>query len=66
MPELRLPLDPGVRRDLDDLADAQGRTPEEVALDAVRAHLRQEGTRVRGVAGEPAREHADLLRRLGE
>ncbi|MGW3988299.1 hypothetical protein [Streptomyces sp. NPDC004830] len=66
MSELRLPLDPGLRRALDDLADARGRTPEEVALDAVRAHLRQEEAHVRGVAEELARDHADLLRRLGE
>ena len=66
MSELRLPLDPGLRRALDDLADAQGRPPEEVALDAVRAHLRHEETHVLAVAEELARDHADLMRRLGE
>ncbi|MBB4714882.1 MULTISPECIES: hypothetical protein [Streptomyces] len=63
---LDLPLDPGLRTALDDLADAQGRTPEEVALHAVRGYLSQEGARVRTVAEGLARHHADLLRRLGE
>jgi predicted transcriptional regulator len=66
MSDLLLPLDAALRQALDDLADAQGRTPEEVALHAVRGYLRQEGAQVRGVAAALAREHADLLRRLGE
>ncbi|MER5830239.1 hypothetical protein ABT116_05290 [Streptomyces sp. NPDC002130] len=66
MSELLLPLDPALRTALDDLADAQGRTPEEVALHAVRGYLRQESGRVRAVAEGLARQHADLLRRLGE
>ncbi|MEV3971005.1 hypothetical protein AB0K68_23085 [Streptomyces sp. NPDC050698] len=66
MSQLVLSLDPALRAALDDIADAQGRTPEEVALAAVRAHLRQEDGRVRAVAEGLARHHADLLRRLGE
>ncbi|MFF8399251.1 CopG family ribbon-helix-helix protein [Streptomyces sp. NPDC016172] len=66
MSHLDLPLDPALRTALDDLADAQGRTPEELALEAVRGYLRQEDGRVRAVAEGLARHHADLLRRLGE
>ncbi|WP_298568356.1 hypothetical protein [Streptomyces luteogriseus] len=66
MSHLDLPLDPALRTALDDLADAQGRTPEEVALHAVRAYLSQEGARVRAVAERLAHHHSDLLRRLGE
>ncbi|WP_329217800.1 hypothetical protein OG352_16585 [Streptomyces sp. NBC_01485] len=63
---LALPLDPGLRHALDDLADATGRRPEDVALDAVRAGLRVEEARVRAVAERLAGAHAGLLRRLGE
>ncbi|GAA2535968.1 hypothetical protein GCM10010423_36010 [Streptomyces levis] len=42
------------------------RTPEAVVLEALRGYLRQEGGRVRVVAEGLARDHADLLRRLGE
>lgn len=66
MSHLDLPLDPAVRTALDDLADAQGRTPEEVVLRAVRGYLSLEGARVRAVAEGLARHHVDLLRRLGE
>ncbi|MFC8142279.1 CopG family ribbon-helix-helix protein [Streptomyces paradoxus] len=66
MSRLDLPLDPALRTALDDLADAQGRTPEEVALHAVRGYLGQEGARVRAVAEGLAHHHAELLRRLGE
>ncbi|MGW7408296.1 hypothetical protein ACWGI9_32175 [Streptomyces sp. NPDC054833] len=65
-PELTLPLDPVTRQALDDLADAQGRTPEDVALDAVRRHLHDEENAVRVVAERLAGAHAELLRRLGE
>ncbi|MEU6067309.1 MULTISPECIES: hypothetical protein [Streptomyces] len=65
-PELTLTLDPATRQALDDLADAQGRTPQDVALDAVRRHLHDEELAVRAVAGRLAGAHADLLRRLGE
>ncbi|MGW0757603.1 hypothetical protein ACWD1Y_14110 [Streptomyces sp. NPDC002814] len=66
MRELTLLLDPDTRQALDDLADASGRTPQDVGCDAVRRYLRQEGAMVRSVAERIAREHADLLRRLGE
>ncbi|MFD8232806.1 hypothetical protein ACFV20_13095 [Streptomyces sp. NPDC059696] len=66
MSEILLPLDPALRTALDDLADARGCAPEDVVLDAVRGHLRQETGRVRAVADGLARHHADLLRRLGE
>ncbi|MFE0510449.1 hypothetical protein [Streptomyces sp. NPDC058964] len=65
-PEPTLRLDPATRQALDDLADAQGRTPEDVALDAVHRYLRQEGAAVLAVAERLAGAHADLLRRLGE
>ncbi|MEW2613744.1 hypothetical protein AB0937_26845 [Streptomyces sp. NPDC047880] len=65
MSEILLPLDPALRAALDDLADAQGRAPEDVTLDAVRGYLRQETGRVRTVAEGLALRHADLLRRLG-
>ncbi|MCX4762498.1 hypothetical protein OG562_16240 [Streptomyces sp. NBC_01275] len=63
---LTLPLAPALRHALDDLADATGRRPEDVALDAVRARLGEEEARVRGAAERLAVAHADLLRRLGE
>ncbi|MFD6322793.1 hypothetical protein ACFWOL_07920 [Streptomyces sp. NPDC058442] len=66
MSELVLHLDPVVRQALHDLADAQDRTPEDVAQEAVRKHLHEEGRLVRAVAEHIAREHAELLRRLGE
>ncbi|MER5840992.1 hypothetical protein [Streptomyces prasinus] len=66
MSEFVLHLDPAVRQALHDLADAQDRTPEDVAQEAVRKHLHEEGRLVRAVAERIAREHADLLRRLGE
>ncbi|MFI9613738.1 hypothetical protein ACIHCM_19070 [Streptomyces sp. NPDC052023] len=66
MRELTLPLPDDLRRALDDLADACGRRPEDIALDAVRAHLRDEGALVRAAAERLASAHADLLRRLGE
>ncbi|GGL72026.1 hypothetical protein GCM10010129_14570 [Streptomyces fumigatiscleroticus] len=66
MSGLTLALEPGLRQALDDLADAQDRTPEEVAREAVHRYLREEGLRVRAVAERLAAAHADLLRRLGE
>ncbi|MFI1033524.1 hypothetical protein [Streptomyces sp. NPDC020951] len=65
-PPLLLPLDPGLHQALADLADAVGRTPEDIALDAVRTCLREEEARVRVAAERLAGAHADLLRRLGE
>ncbi|MCF3182060.1 hypothetical protein IPZ70_19230 [Streptomyces polychromogenes] len=49
-----------------DLADASGATPEELALAAVREHLRRERERVGAVAERLALLHAPLLKRLGE
>ncbi|WP_371678357.1 hypothetical protein [Streptomyces sp. NBC_01276] len=65
MYELALPLTDAERADLSDLADATGRTPEELALDAVREHLRAERERVGEAAARLARAHAPLLERLG-
>ncbi|MFE9772892.1 hypothetical protein ACFYOV_14645 [Streptomyces sp. NPDC005931] len=66
MSEFLLHLDPALARRLHDLADAQDRTPEDVAREAVRRHVGEEAGAVRAVAGRLAREHAELLRRLGE
>ncbi|MEV5914434.1 hypothetical protein ACWEGX_34830 [Streptomyces chartreusis] len=66
MNELVLHLDPAARRELDDLADATGRLPEDIALDAVLDRLAGESSTVRGTAQSLAGAHADLLRRLGE
>ncbi|MET8446993.1 hypothetical protein [Streptomyces sp. NPDC005209] len=66
MHRLTLPLDPATRQTLDDLADAQGRAPEELVLEAVRRYLIEEGLVVRAAAERLAGAHADLLRRLGE
>ncbi|MCZ4609100.1 hypothetical protein ACOAKG_16685 [Streptomyces sp. JL3001] len=66
MNELVLHLDPAARRELDDLADATGRLPEDIALDAVLDRLARESSAVRGTAESLAGAHADLLRRLGE
>lgn len=54
------------RAELADLADATGQTPEECALGAVRGHLRAERERVGEAAARLARQHATLLKRLGE
>ncbi|MEV6529187.1 hypothetical protein AB0M86_06265 [Streptomyces sp. NPDC051639] len=64
--ELPLRLAPGLARDLADLADARDQLPEEVAVDAVRRYLRDEGEHVRSLATRLAEDHAGLLRRLGE
>ncbi|UUU22505.1 hypothetical protein [Streptomyces sp. DSM 40750] len=66
MTEITLHLDPVRHRALADLADAQGRKPEEVAGEAVKAYLRSEGAVVRRQAERLAGEHSELLRRLGE
>lgn len=66
MHELTLPLTVDLRQAVDDLADACGRPPEDIARDAVRAYLRAEGAAVRAAAERLASAHADLLRRLGE
>ncbi|WP_345036670.1 hypothetical protein [Streptomyces sannanensis] len=51
---------------LADLADAQGRTTDGVAQEAVRRYLRVEAAMVRAAAMRLALHHAPLLRRLGE
>ncbi|MEU6090633.1 hypothetical protein ABZ865_28255 [Streptomyces sp. NPDC047085] len=66
MDDLILRLDTAVRRELDDLADATGRLPEDIALDAVLQCLARESSPVRVTAESLAGAHADLLRRLGE
>ncbi|MFD4523097.1 hypothetical protein ACFWP7_03990 [Streptomyces sp. NPDC058470] len=63
---MELRLHPALERALADLADAQDRLPEEVAREAVRRYLRDEGAVVRSLATRLAAEHAELLRRLGE
>ncbi|MEU6549666.1 hypothetical protein ABZ915_05145 [Streptomyces sp. NPDC046915] len=66
MHQLTVSLDPATRQALDDLADAQDRSAEEVVLEAVHRCLREEALAVRAVAERLAGAHADLLRRLGE
>jgi len=63
---MELRLDPALAQALDDLADAQDRLPEEVAEEAVRRYLGEQGAQVRTLATRLADEHADLLKRLGE
>ncbi len=63
---LPLSLPPDTRRDLDDLADATGRLPEDLAREAVRRHLDDEARRVRSAGQRLASAHAGLLQRLGE
>ncbi|MFC9581892.1 hypothetical protein ACFVJ8_03445 [Streptomyces yangpuensis] len=65
MNELTIGLSGVERAELGDLADATGRTPEDVVLEAVRAHLRAEREKVAEAAGRIADRHAPLLRRLG-
>ncbi|MFI7356955.1 hypothetical protein ACIBTP_23820 [Streptomyces avidinii] len=66
MNELIIRLSDAERAECADLADATGRTPEELALDAVRARLRAERDRVGAEAQRLALRHAPLLKRLGE
>ncbi|MBW5485427.1 hypothetical protein [Streptomyces bambusae] len=66
MNELIVRLSDAERAELADLADATDRTPEELALDAVRAHLRAARGQVGEQAGRLAQRHAGLLKRLGE
>lgn len=65
MNELTIGLSGVERAELGDLADATGRTPEDVVLEAVRAHLRAEREKVAEAAGRIADRHAPLLWRLG-
>ncbi|WP_055715540.1 hypothetical protein [Streptomyces torulosus] len=66
MTEITHRLDPALHRDLADLADAQGRGPDEVVGEALEAYVRAQGALVRGQAERLASAHAELLRRLGE
>ncbi|MFD9356502.1 hypothetical protein [Streptomyces sp. NPDC060031] len=66
MNELIIRLSDTERAELADLADATGRTPEECARGAVRAHLRAERERVGEAAGRLAERHSALLKRLGQ
>ncbi|MET8947796.1 ribbon-helix-helix protein, CopG family [Streptomyces sp. NPDC004542] len=66
MHQLTVSLDPATLQALDDLADAQDRSSQEVVLEAVHRYLREEALAVRAVAERLAGAHADLLRRLGE
>ena len=65
-PHLDLDPDPDLRQSLDDLADATGRSPEDLVRDAVGRYLDEEGAPVRAAAERLAVAHGDLLRRLGE
>ncbi|MFF4348926.1 hypothetical protein [Streptomyces sp. NPDC001530] len=66
-PALAQALDgPALAQALDDPADAQDRRPEEGAREAVRAYLGAQAAHVRSLAESLAKEHAELLRRLGE
>ncbi|MGE7385366.1 hypothetical protein ACQKM2_07775 [Streptomyces sp. NPDC004126] len=64
--ELILPLSDAERAELADLADATGSTPEALALEAVRSHLRRERERVGAEGARLAERHAGLLKRLGQ
>ncbi|KJY21612.1 MULTISPECIES: hypothetical protein [Streptomyces] len=65
MNKITIGLSGADRAELGDLADATGRTPEDVVLEAVRAHLRAEREKVAQAAARLAERHAPLLRRLG-
>ncbi|MEU9719055.1 hypothetical protein [Streptomyces sp. NPDC047976] len=64
--ELTLRISDAERAELADLADATASTPEALALEAVRAHLRRERDRVGAEAARLAERHAGLLNRLGQ
>ncbi|CCK29729.1 hypothetical protein BN159_5350 [Streptomyces davaonensis JCM 4913] len=66
MTEPTLHLPPDLQQELADLADATGRRPEDIALDAVRHRVQKEASPVRVTAELLADAHADLLRRLGQ
>ncbi|MEU8774098.1 hypothetical protein [Streptomyces sp. NPDC048606] len=65
MTSFDLPLTEDELSRLADLADATGRTPRELAADAVRALLSAERERVAAEAARLALRHAPLLERLG-
>jgi hypothetical protein len=60
-----LPLPPEARQELDDLADATGRLPQDIALEAVLHRPARESSPVRVKAESLAGAHAELLHRLG-
>ncbi|WP_338683528.1 hypothetical protein QD712_23565 [Streptomyces acidiscabies] len=62
----QLTLPPDLHQPLEDLADATGRTVEDVVVEAVRRYLVDEERGVLKVAQRLGQAHADLLRRLGE
>jgi len=62
----QLSLDPDLRHALEDLADATGRTVEDLVGEAVRRYAEGERGRVLEVAGRLGAAHAGLLKRLGE
>jgi hypothetical protein len=66
MPELTIRPADDEWAALTDLADAQGRTVEELALDALRRYVSTEQNLVRHHAMRLAVRHASLLKRLGE
>lgn len=65
MPELIIQLSDAEWDALGDLADAQNRTAEEFARQAVRDHLQAERAQVGAVAARLALRYAPLLERLG-
>ncbi|MFI6005627.1 hypothetical protein ACIA98_35410 [Streptomyces sp. NPDC051366] len=66
MENLIIRLESADRAGLADLADASGRTPEEVAQEAVRQYLQQERARVGSEAARLAQRHQALLKRLSQ
>ncbi|HEY8982906.1 MAG TPA: hypothetical protein VIU15_25425 [Streptomyces sp.] len=62
----QLSLGPDLQRSLEDLADAAGRTVEDLVGEAVRRYVEEERGRVLEVAGRLGHAHAELLKRLGE
>ncbi|GAQ57833.1 hypothetical protein [Streptomyces acidiscabies] len=62
----QLTLPPDLHQPLEDLADATGRTVEDVVVEAVRRYLVDEECGVLKVAQQLGQAHAELLRRLGE
>ncbi|MFJ8570095.1 hypothetical protein [Streptomyces sp. NPDC093514] len=66
MNELIIRLSDAEHAECADLADASGRTAEELALDALLDRLRAERDRVGAEAQRLALRHAPLLKRLGE
>ncbi|MGW8781666.1 hypothetical protein ACWGNM_26900 [Streptomyces sp. NPDC055796] len=66
MESLIIRLEGGDLAELADLADATGRSPEDVARDAVLQYLRNERARVAAAASRLAQRHDALLKRLGQ